>query len=82
MKFSTEVCFSSKLRKKIISAFKSIEQAALSVVAYDTHKGHISFFINLYFEESLIFPPLLICVISLARSFQPFTTTEKYTLNE
>lgn len=66
----------------MISAFKSIEQAALSVVGYDTHKSHISFFINLHFEESPIFPSLLIRDISFARSFQPFTTTGKYTLNE
>ena len=49
-RFSPEVCFDSKLRKEIASAFNNIDQAALSMEAYYIHRVNISFFIILNFE--------------------------------
>ena len=60
-KLSPEVSFSSKLRKKFFfSAFKNIEHAKLSMVAHQTHRGNISFFIIPNFKEPPFLPPLLI----------------------
>ena len=61
-----------KILKKIAFAL-NIEHAALSMVEYYTHRGNISFFTILNFEEPPILYPLSMHDTPLRKTFQAFT---------